>query len=288
MEGHANQVYSCYVLFKSNFKIDKKANIKPPQKPFACGTSSKTVILPRRTAGRAGSPQAERYLEESSIFRSVVRSIHAFYPYHLSGKRIVDLGCFEGGYTVGFARLGMNALGIEARQNNYDNCEFVRRNLALPNLAFAHDDAWNCDRYGDFDIIFCSGLLYHLDEPKRFIRMIASINKRLLILNTHVALDRQNKKFPLGEITVHEGLRGRWFHEYAAGIDDTEKEALKWSAWSNPTSFWPTAPCLLAALRDAGYSLVFEQFDWMREIEHEMVAGYYANDDRRVFIAVKN
>jgi 2-polyprenyl-3-methyl-5-hydroxy-6-metoxy-1,4-benzoquinol methylase len=48
----------------------------------------------------------------------------------LSGKRILDLGCLEGGYSVAFAQFGaQEVIGIEARQTNLDCAEFLKRRL---------------------------------------------------------------------------------------------------------------------------------------------------------------
>jgi len=119
----------------------------------------------------------------------------------MAGKRIADLGCLEGGYTVEFARMGFEALGIEVRRSNFAACEYVRAHLHLPNLHFARDDVWNIEKYGTFDAIFCSGLLYHLDRPIEFIKLISGLCRRLIILNTHVARETINPNFPLSDMT---------------------------------------------------------------------------------------
>lgn len=60
-----------------------------------------------------------------------------------TGKRIVDLGCLEGDYTVEFARSGFDALGIEVRQGNFENCQRVKAGTNLSTLEFARDDVLN-------------------------------------------------------------------------------------------------------------------------------------------------
>jgi 2-polyprenyl-3-methyl-5-hydroxy-6-metoxy-1,4-benzoquinol methylase len=93
------------------------------------------------------------------------RLLNMLFPEGVAGKRIVDLGCLEGGYAVEFARMGMESLGLEVRQSNFDNCLYVKDRIRLPNLKFIKDNAWNIASYGRFDVIFCCGLLYHLDRP---------------------------------------------------------------------------------------------------------------------------
>jgi SAM-dependent methyltransferase len=218
---------------------------------------------------------------------SAKRILTMIYPEGLQGKRIVDLGCLEGGFTVEFARMGMNALGIEVRKSNFENCLYVKEQLSLSNLSFANDDVWNVASYGSFDIVFCCGILYHLECPGQFVRQLAAICKKVIIINTHFATVSSNSRFPLGEMTMHEGMEGRWFREYDPA-NDTELEKYKWSAWSNYRSFWLRREYIPHLLRNAGFELAFEQFDHLgQNIAQEMIAGSYNKDDRGVFVGVK-
>jgi len=131
-----------------------------------------------------------RPMHEYPRFIAARDLLNTAFPGDKTGLRIADLGCLEGGFAVEFARMGFDALGIEVRKSNFEACEFVKQRVDLPNLTFAHDNAWNVARYGPFDAIFCSGLLYHLDRPREFLRLLSSQTRRLLILDTHFATDR--------------------------------------------------------------------------------------------------
>jgi 2-polyprenyl-3-methyl-5-hydroxy-6-metoxy-1,4-benzoquinol methylase len=37
----------------------------------------------------------------------------------------------------------------------------------LLNLTFTYDDVHNLGNYGVFDVVFCCGVLYHLDAPRK-------------------------------------------------------------------------------------------------------------------------
>jgi len=237
--------------------------------------------------GSLTKPDVDWLLADSPWFLSGKRVIETIYPEGLSAKRIADLGCLEGGYTVEFARLGMNAVGIEVRKSNFDNCQFVREQLSLPNLTFINDDVWNIGKYGPFDVIFCCGILYHLDNPARFVSMLSQHCNKALIINTHFASVNANDNFPLGELTDHEGLPGRWFHEYDPVVD-TNLEDYKWAAWSNPRSFWVCREYILQMLKDSGFDLVFEQFDFLGDqIAKESIEGFYATHNRGMFVGIK-
>src|SRR5262249_35483336 len=102
--------------------------------------------------------------------------------------RIIDLGCAEGFHSIELASRGANVLGIEARQANIAKAEFSRRALSLQNLEFHQDDVRNVtkDRYGEFDVVLCMGILYHLDTPDvfAFLEHVAEICSGVAIFDT--------------------------------------------------------------------------------------------------------
>src|SRR5262249_22718206 len=159
------------------------------------------------------------------------RILETVFPVDRSKIRVADLGCLEGGYAVGFARFGFRVLGLEVRAANFEACAYVKANTSLPNLEFVQDDAWNIARYGKFDAVFCCGLWSHLDRPKRFLDLLASVTTRLLILQTHFATDAVSSKFGPSELVENEGLLGRWYTEFAADDAVANREARKWASW---------------------------------------------------------
>jgi SAM-dependent methyltransferase len=197
-------------------------------------------------------------------FKAARRMLTLAFPDGLHGKSIVDLGCLEGGHTTEFARLGMRALGVEARKSNFTNCMTVKAGVDLPGLSFVHDTVWNAAKYGPFDAVWCCGLLYHLDRPREFIRMMSAACRKIMILHTHFSMtqDKDTERWKLSAMTENEGLAGRWYHEHD-GQPPEQLEAIKWGAWENQRSFWPTRPCLLETLRENGFDCVLEQYDWL-------------------------
>ena len=74
-------------------------------------------------------------------------------------------------------------------------------------------------KYGVFDVVFCCGLLYHLDAPRKFVDLMAKACRRAAIIDTHVAeCPAQPGKFALSDITENEGWAGRWFSEFDDSI----------------------------------------------------------------------
>jgi SAM-dependent methyltransferase len=233
--------------------------------------------------GTQTKPEVGHPMSQSPWFLAAKRCLHALYPQGFAGLRIADLGCLKGGYTVEFARLGFGeALGLEVRPANFANCMYVKQRVNLPNLTFRNDDIWNLPRYGTFDVIFCGGVLYHLDAPKRFLDLMATVVRKAVLVNTHFATTAPISEYELSDVDENEGLPGRWFTE------PTELEANPWAAWGNRRSFWIQREFLIQAIRDAGFPLVFEQYDLLGDdLATSMVSGYYRSHNRGMFVGVK-
>jgi SAM-dependent methyltransferase len=209
-------------------------------------------------------PERQTLLSDLPWFQCVDRILRMIYSGDLEGPSIVDLGCLEGGYAAEFARRGLHSTGIEVRQSNFENCLRVAHDLGLPNLKFVKDDVWELERYGRFDIVFCNGLLYHLDSPRAFVALMGRCARHAVIINTHFAPTEESESFTLSPLVEHEGLPGRWYdeHNLDAASDQEQLEALKWSSWTNTASFWPTREALAQALQDAGFDIILEPLDW--------------------------
>ena len=229
-------------------------------------------------------------MDRNPVLRSTLRALHTIYPQGLEGHSIVDLGCLEGGFTTEFARAGMHATGVEVRDSNYRNCLYVRDHVSAPNLRFLQGDANDVDQYGPFDVFFISGLLYHLDRPRAFLEAVARNCGKALILWTHVASSENGPvsiNYSLSHIEENEGLHGRWYTEYDDVSRDVLDEKLRWASWNNRRSFWIQKSHLLELLRDLGFDLVLEQYDWLGDMVHEIEDGQYGKLGRVVLIAVK-
>ena len=221
-------------------------------------------------------------LIDSPWFLAAQRCLTALFPQGFATLRIADLACLEGGYATGFARMGFGeAVGIEVRPDNYANCVFVKERTQLANLTFVNDDVWNLEKYGTFDAIFCCGILYHLDAPRKFLGLMSRCVRHAVLINTHFATVAPIRAHSLSPIAMNEGLPGRWFDEGTAPEE-------KWAAWGNRRSFWILREYLVEALRDSGFPMVFEQYDMLGERIGESVAsGYYKTDNRSMFVGVK-
>lgn len=60
-------------------------------------------------------PEHTHVLSDVPHCQGAKRALSMLYGQNCEGKRIVDLGCLEGGYALEFARMGLESLGIEVR-----------------------------------------------------------------------------------------------------------------------------------------------------------------------------
>ncbi len=262
--------------------------------------------------GSFTKPEVGYSMDVHPWFLAAKRILDAVFPGDKRHLRIADLGCLEGGYTVEFARLGLQALGLDVRELNIEACRHVQSRVALPNLEFARDDVWNIAAHGSFDAVFCCGLFYHLDKPREFLKLLSQVTKRLLILQTHFSEARDSPSFiqprrlrralarvlplkntgttthKLSFMSRHEGLPGRWLPEFRSKRAFLDRENRRWASWNNKQSFWIQREYLLQAIRDSGFDLVLEQFDGLGpDIAHEMTEGSYRTSSRSTFIGIK-
>lgn len=220
---------------------------------------------------------------------SARRLLSLLYPGRKSNIRIADIGCLEGGYAVEFARLGFDVLGLEVRDSNFAACRLVKERVNLPNLIFVQDIAWNLAKYGRFHVVFCCGLFYHFDRPVEFLRLLAGVTEKMLILQTHFATDEPNPKYCLSEKIDEdaEGYRGRWLMEFADDAAFAVRDEARWASWANRKSLWLKRADLLQAIVDVGFDTCLEQFDGLGHIATSLESGLYKTDSRGTFVGIK-
>jgi SAM-dependent methyltransferase len=175
----------------------------------------------------------------------------------LGELRVLDLACGEGLFGIELARRGAAVLGIEGRDVHVARARFAAEVLGLERYDVVQGDIRDLSReeHGEFDVVLCLGVLYHLDAPAVFelLRAVAEVCTRLAIVDTWVGAAPEAER--------HWDGRGYWgavVPEHAPEQTPEERLAALQSSLDNPDSFWLTRPSLLNALLDVGFTSVFE------------------------------
>jgi 2-polyprenyl-3-methyl-5-hydroxy-6-metoxy-1,4-benzoquinol methylase len=175
----------------------------------------------------------------------------------LSQCRVLDLACLEGHYGIEFALHGCTVVGIEGREASIAKCEFAKRELGLDRIQFFQDDVRNLtpEKYGVFDIVICSGLLYHLParDAWSLLRSMCETCKGFVIIDTFIALSSR-LTVEIDNSTYH----GHIYQEHNETDSAEERQKKLWASLDNNASFWFTEPSLMNLLARVGFSSVFD------------------------------
>jgi len=144
-------------------------------------------------------------------------------------RTALDVGCGLGHFSGLLHSVGLQVTAVDGRQGNVE--EGRRR---YPQVSFRQFDAedYALRELGKFDLVFCFGLLYHLENPMLAIRHLQAMTRALLLVEAVT--------FP-GEEPI------------MALVDEggTEDQGL------NHLAFYPTEACLVKMLYRSGFTHVY-------------------------------
>ena len=100
----------------------------------------------------------------------------------------VDIGCYDGYLSVEIEkRLPFKKMvGVEPRKQNIRKGEFVRNYLGIEtNIKFIEADLYAFSRKNHtYDIVFCSGLIHHLEDVSGAINALAKLTKKVIFIES--------------------------------------------------------------------------------------------------------
>lgn len=168
-----------------------------------------------------------------------IRLLNSMIP--LKGKRVLEVGCFEGIHTIGLRRHGAKVTAIDVRPQNVIK---TMTRLSWHGMS-ANVRQFDAERitpdFPAFDIVFHFGVLYHMMRPVEHLHNVAPICD-YLYLDTHIAQDETEVvSFSVGG----ENYRGAKHGEGGWGSPFSGKDA---------EALWLTRASLMQALERAGFA----------------------------------
>ena len=171
--------------------------------------------------------------------------------------RILDLGCGEGVYAIEAGLRGAEVVAVDARTERMAEGADCAARHGLSNVSFRQEDVRGVspDTHGEFDVVYCLGLLYHLDGPDLFslLERIYELCGDALMVDTLVSLKGGTEVAHRN--SVYEGERHR---EHDDHDSDVVRRSRVLRSIDNTFAFRPTRASLVRALHDVGFSSVLE------------------------------
>lgn len=193
----------------------------------------------------------------------------------LQGKRILDVACNCGGFSVEAAKLDSEyVLGVDIVKHYIEQANFIKQALNLKQVNFKLMDIEQLDEstVGLFDVTFCFGILYHLENPIHVIKRLASVTKNIMLVDTTVMPNPEQNKDPL------------WLMNFPT-ISTIKSDDSTTSLWRNKkgvVQLYPNEYAVTALLNFLGFSKVEKIIPTQNGLEER-----YYNGKRVTFIAIR-
>lgn len=185
---------------------------------------------------------------------------------NFSDWKILELGPLEGGHSYMLqSKNAKKVISVEANTRAFLKCLCIKEILKLDRVEFKLGDFMSFleNNKSRYDMVFASGVLYHMEEPIRLLKLISRATDKLLMwthyYDPECLLNREelSHKFSPVRSFEYEGVS----YEYST---QSYKEALDWSGFcggSKPVSKWLTRESILKALRQFGFNDIQIDFE---------------------------
>ena len=101
----------------------------------------------------------------------------------------VDLACHQGWFALQLAKRGFREiLGVDTREEHLADTRLMAEVLGVTTLRTRRLDLEEAraEDIGRFDVTLMLGLLYHLENPVRALRLARAVTRRVLLVETQV------------------------------------------------------------------------------------------------------
>jgi hypothetical protein len=182
----------------------------------------------------------------------------------VEGQSVLELGPLEGGHTYMLHEAGASVTSIEANKRGFLKCLIVKELLKLDRARFLLGNfvPWLAAGPHRFDLVWATGILYHMSDPLELLRLIAACTDRVHIW-THYVPDTFDPSeawaAPILRVEERE-VAGRHVQHYVRSYLDTE-ETPQFCGGTDTTSVWLRRADILDGLTRLGLSRIDVAFD---------------------------
>ena len=156
-------------------------------------------------------------------------------------ESVLELGSHEGSHSEQIARCpNVNrVVGLEGREDNLARANLVKQAYKCGKVEFhkANVEFLDPEKWGQFDAVFCAGLLHHLPKPWELIGKLKGMCRQLLFLDT---------QYVQKGTSIVERYSGQWHREGTYPLSGLSTEV-----------FWLDFKELLLLLMENGFEVRF-------------------------------
>ncbi len=112
------------------------------------------------------------------------------FPRGIKGLNVLDVGCSSGWHSFAMARQGATVTAIDYDQQQIEQAKFIQSCSSDPAeraVNFKHCDLFDFDPCAVYDLVHCSGVMYHLRDPIGGAAKLKSFSKGPVIIHSCVA-----------------------------------------------------------------------------------------------------
>lgn len=200
----------------------------------------------------SGTGSLDFFVDGDERPRNAVR--HLGYNGRFEGMRILELGPMEGAHTWALERLGADVVSVENNRDAYLKCLVFKEIVGLKARVLFGDVVEYLKIAPAFDVVFCSGILYHMADPLELIEAISKITHRCFVY-THY----YNKEYGNAEgqrIPRHVTRNGFEATYYELEYDAEAQMNQGWWGGSRRTRAWLTRDTIFSAFRHFGFGQI--------------------------------
>jgi glycosyltransferase involved in cell wall biosynthesis/SAM-dependent methyltransferase len=182
-------------------------------------------------------------------------------------RRVIDIGCHRGWHIENILSVEFShaeIIGVEPKLDNYLECV----KLKTDKINFLQLDCRDLrqETLGVFDVVWCWGLIYHLDDPTLLMKSLQSIthSTSVICIEGHIAVEGEQACLshpnpPIIERTFDSyTYYGKVYKEFEEGESQADKDKKYKASLDNPWAFWLTYDSMIELFIRYGFSHVVE------------------------------